>query len=84
MEQQSVTLSIPTDLLNQASELREVSESLNEMIVEAIAHEVQRRRVMLAHQRIVARSYEIEAKTGIQPGSVELIRQLRTNEGQRD
>jgi hypothetical protein len=54
------------------------------MVVEAIAREVRRRRSLAAHQRIVARSAEVEAKTGIQSSSVDLIRQLRAGEGRRD
>ena len=53
------------------------------MVVEAIACEVRRRRSLAAHQRIVARSAEVEAQTGIQ-SSMDLIRQLRADEGRRD
>jgi hypothetical protein len=84
MEREAVTVRIPADLLQQAKQFREGSESFNEMIVEAIAREVRRRRSLAAHQRIVARSAEVEAKTGIQPSSVDLIRQLRAGEGRRD
>ncbi|NES20023.1 MAG: hypothetical protein F6K41_14105 [Symploca sp. SIO3E6] len=84
MKQEAVTISIPTDLLEQARQCREDSESFNEMVVEAIASEVRRRRTLAAHQRIVARSAEVEAKTGIQPSSIELIRQLRSGEGRRE
>ena len=84
MEREAVTVRIPADLLQQAKQFREGSESFNEMIVEAIAREVRRRRSLAAHQRIVARSAEVEAKTGIQPSSVDLIRQLRGGEGRRD
>ncbi len=84
MEREAVTIRIPADLLQQARRFREGSESFNEMVVEAIAREVQRRRSLAAHQRIVARSAEVEAKTGIQSSSVELIRQLRAGEGRRD
>ncbi|MFB2876952.1 YlcI/YnfO family protein [Floridanema aerugineum] len=84
MEREAVTIRIPTDLLEQARQFREGGESFNEMVVDAIAREVKRRRSLAAHQRIVARSSEVEAKTGIQQSSVELIRQLRTNEGRRD
>jgi hypothetical protein len=80
MEREAVTVRIPADLLQQAKQFREGSESFNEMIVEAIAREVRRRRSLAAHQRIVARSAEVEAKTGIQPSSVDLIRQLRAGE----
>jgi hypothetical protein len=54
------------------------------MMVEAIAREVRRRKVLAAHERIVARSAEVEAQTGIQSSSVELIRQLREGEGKCD
>jgi hypothetical protein len=46
--------------------------------------EVRRQKALAAHQRIVDRSAEVEAKTGIQPSSRELIRQLREGEGRRD
>ncbi|HEY9794149.1 MAG TPA: YlcI/YnfO family protein [Leptolyngbyaceae cyanobacterium] len=84
MEREAVTIRIPADLLEQAKQFREGAESFNEMVVEAITREVRRRRSLAAHQRIVARSAEVEAKTGIQPSSVDLIRQLRADEGRRD
>lgn len=84
MEREAVTVRIPADLLPQARQFREDSESFNEMVVCAIAREVRRRRLLAAHQRIVARSAEVEAATGIQSSSVELIRQLRAGEKRRD
>lgn len=47
----------------------------------AIANEVRRRRGLAAHERIVARSGAVEAVSGVQSSSVELIRQLREGEG---
>ncbi len=84
MEREAVTIRIPADLLEQARQFPEGSESFNEMVVEAIAREVRRRRSLAAHQRIVARSAEVEAATGIKSSSVDLIRQLRADEGRRD
>lgn len=84
MEREAITVRIPADLLQQARQFRESSESFDEMIVDAIAREVRRRRALAAHQRIVARSAEVEAKTGIQSNSVDLIRQLRVGEERRD
>ena len=81
MEREAVTIRIPADLLEQARKFREGSESFNEMVVEAIAREVRRRQSLAAHQRIVARSALVEAQTGIQPSSMDLIRQLRAIEG---
>ncbi|AFZ13239.1 hypothetical protein Cri9333_2372 [Crinalium epipsammum PCC 9333] len=43
MEREAVTVRIPGDLLHQARQLREGSESFNEMVVEAIARKVRRR-----------------------------------------
>lgn len=42
---------------------------------------MRRRRSLAAPERIVARSAEVEAQTGIQLSSVDLIRQLRDQEG---
>ncbi len=84
MKREALTISIPTDLLEQARQFREGTESFNEMVVEAIASEVQRRRTLAAHERIVARSAELEVNKGIQSSSVELIRQLRSGEERRD
>lgn len=84
MEREAVTIRIPAELLEQARQLRESSESFNEMVVEAIAREVRRRRSLAAHQRIIARSALVEAQIGIQPSSVDLIHQLRASEGRRD
>lgn len=75
----AITIRIPADLLTQAKQFREGNESFNEMVVDAIAREVRRRRSLAAHQRIVARSAEVEAKTGIQSSSVDVIRELRSD-----
>jgi hypothetical protein len=83
MEQEAVTIRIPADLLKLARQFGEGND-FNEMVVEALAREVRRRRSLSAHQRIVARSAEVEAITGIQVSSAELIRQLRASEGRRD
>ncbi|MBD2230444.1 YlcI/YnfO family protein [Phormidium tenue] len=83
MERQAVTIRLPTDLLEQAKHFQASRESLNELVIEAIAREVQRRKTLAAHQRILARSAEVEGQTGIQPSSVDLIRQLRGGEGRR-
>ncbi|HBB32248.1 MAG TPA: hypothetical protein DDZ80_21820 [Cyanobacteria bacterium UBA8803] len=84
MEREALTIRIPADLLEQARQFREGSESFNEMVVQALAREVRRRRALAAHQRIVALSAEVEAKTGIQSSSVGLIHQLRAGEERRD
>ena len=80
IEQESVTIAIPTDLLEQVRRLRGEQESFEEMVIGAIAKEVRRRRGLAAHERIVARSAAVEAVSGVQSSSVELIRQLREGE----
>lgn len=83
MERQAVTVRLPTDLLEQVKQFQENRESFNELVVEAVTREVQRRQALAAHQRIVARSAEVERQTGVQPSSIDLIRQLREGEGRR-
>jgi metal-responsive CopG/Arc/MetJ family transcriptional regulator len=83
MKRQAVTVRLPTDLLEQVKRFQENRESFNELVVEAVTREVQRRQALAAHQRIVARSAEVERQTGVQPSSIELIRQLRDGEGRR-
>lgn len=83
MERQAVTVRLPTDLLEQVKRFQENRESFNELVVEAVTREVQRRQALAAHQRIVARSAEVERLTGVQPSSIALTRQLREGEGRR-
>jgi hypothetical protein len=84
MEREAVTIRFPADLLVKAKKLKFVSESLNDLVVEALAREVRRRRGWAAHQRIIARSETVKAKTGIQPTSGDLIRSFREGENRRD
>lgn len=83
MEREAITIRFPADLLAKARSLKEGSESLNDLVVEALEREVRRRRGWAAHQRIIARSEAVKAKTGIQPASTDLIRSLRESEGRR-
>lgn len=80
-ERESLTVRFPTHLLSQLRLHKSQDESLNDVIIKAIEREVRYRRSWAAHQRIVARCEQIRQKTGIQPSSVDLIRQLR--EGKR-
>lgn len=83
MERQAVTVRLPADLLERAKQFQLNRESFNELVVEAIMREVQRRQALAAHERIVARSAEVEQQTGVQASSVDLIRQLREGEERR-
>ncbi|MEH1871490.1 YlcI/YnfO family protein [Nostoc sp.] len=84
MEREALTIRFPADLLVKAKKIKEGNESLNDLVVEALEREVSRRRGWAAHQRIIARSEIVKAKTGIQPASTDLIRSLREDEGRRD
>ncbi|MBD2449137.1 hypothetical protein H6G76_18650 [Nostoc sp. FACHB-152] len=84
MEREALTIRFPTELLAKARKLKNEGESFNDLIVEALEREVKRRRGWAAHQRIIARSEIIKAKTGIQPASTDLIRSLREDQGRRD
>lgn len=84
MEREALTVRFPSDLLAKARKLKDDGESFNDLIVEALETEVKRRRGWAAHQRIIARSETIKAKTGIQPSSTDMIRSLREAEGRRD
>lgn len=84
MEREALTVRFPIDLLAKAKKLKDDGESFNDLIVEALEREVKRRRGWAAHQRIIARSETIKAKTGIQPSSTDMIRSLREAEERRD
>jgi hypothetical protein len=63
---------------------KEQNESLNDLAIAALTREVSRRKGLSAHRRIIARRERIKQKTGTQPSSVDLIRQLRAGELQDD
>jgi len=83
-ERDSLTVRFPAGLLAQVRLHKSEGESLNDLIVKALQREVRYRRGLVAHHRIVARREEIRKKTGTQPGSVGLIRQLREGESRDD
>ncbi|MBD2593529.1 hypothetical protein H6G74_04195 [Nostoc spongiaeforme FACHB-130] len=84
MEREALTIRFPSELLAKARKLKDDGESFNDLIVEALEREVKRRRGWAAHQRILARSEIVKAKTGIQPASTDLIRSLREDKGRCD
>jgi hypothetical protein len=83
MERQPVTVQLPAELIEQAKHFQSNRESFNELVTEAVTREVRRRKALAAHQRIVARSAEVEELTSIQTSSLGLIRQLREGEERR-
>lgn len=83
-ERESLTVRLPAGLLTQAKLYKAQHESLNDLAIAALAREVSRRKGLSAHSRIIARREKIKQKTGIQPSSVDLIRQLRVGELRND
>ncbi|MBW4508464.1 MAG: hypothetical protein KME64_18400 [Scytonematopsis contorta HA4267-MV1] len=84
MEREAITIRFPSDLLAKAKKLKEGSESFNDLVVEAVEHEVHRRRAWAAHQRVIARSETMKTRTGIQESSTNLIHSLRKGEERRE
>jgi hypothetical protein len=72
-----VTVRMPTEVVEEAKDLKGPDESLNDLIVEAIEKEVRRRRGVKALDRIRKLREQVKAKTGTHPSSVPFIRALR-------
>lgn len=83
-ERESLTVRFPAALLTQLRLHKSKDESLNDVVIKALEREVRYRRGLAAHQRIVSRREAIRQKTGTQPSSIDLIRQLREGETQND
>jgi hypothetical protein len=81
MQRESITIRFPAALLTQAKSLKVDEESFNDLVVEALDHEVRRRQAIAAHHRIQDRRQSILKRTGVQPDSTGLIRELRSGEG---
>lgn len=67
-------------LLTQAKLYKSQDKSLNDFAITAMERAVSRRKGLAVDHRIIARREEIKQKTGTQPSSVDLIRQLREGE----
>ncbi len=77
MENESVTISFPVNLLEQIKEIKKDQKSLNEFVIETLTKEVQRYKIVSAQQTILKLRAEVEKRTGIHPDPVILIRELR-------
>lgn len=81
MQRESITIRFPADLLMQAKALKVDDESFNDLVVQALDHEIRHRQAIAAHERIQSRRQSIRQRTGVQPQSSDLIRTLRSGEG---
>jgi len=83
-EREALTVRFPAGLLTLVRKHKSQDESLNDLIIKALLREVHYRQGLAAHHRIVARREKIRQKTGTQPNSIGLIRQLREGSGRDD
>ena len=84
MGARALTVRFPPELLDEAKEVRGQGESLNELVVAAVAREVGRRRARAALGAVEAVRDAIRRRHGLHPDSRSLIRALREGEGRRD
>lgn len=73
----AVTVRLPSQLIDDARRLKASGESLNELMVEALRHELRRRQGIQAYARIQRIRGHVEARIGTQPDSVAIVRGLR-------
>ena len=79
----AVTIRFPSDVLDRARRVKTARESFNEFVVAAVDREARRRAALKTLDEIDELRERIAARTGIQPDSTPLIRQLREGIGRR-
>ncbi|ELR99090.1 YlcI/YnfO family protein [Gloeocapsa sp. PCC 73106] len=82
MEKEAVTIRFPLELVKKAKQLKEGRESFNDLVVEALEREINRRKGLEAVSTILRLREQIKQRTGVHPDPIPLIRQLR--EGEND
>ncbi|MBI4491460.1 MAG: hypothetical protein HY690_01550 [Chloroflexi bacterium] len=83
-QREALTIRFPIEVLARARGVKEDRESLNDLVVGAVEREVRRREVLRVLAEIDRIREQIVARTGLQPSSVPLIRELREGIGRRD
>jgi hypothetical protein len=78
----AVTVRLPSWPIDDARHLRAEGESFNDLVVEALQQELRRRKGLQAYAAIRRTREQVEARTGVQPDSVPLVRSWR-EEGSR-
>jgi hypothetical protein len=81
---EAITVRLPSGLLARAKGVRVESESLNDVLIEAVEKEVRRRYAARAFESIIRVRDEILADRGPSPDSGTTIRELRDGKGRRD
>ena len=77
MEQTTITIEIPSQLLELAKSLETETESFNDLVQKALEKEIKWRKAWTAHQTILKVRKEVKETTGVHPDPIPLIRQLR-------
>ncbi|MHB8574120.1 MAG: YlcI/YnfO family protein [Dehalococcoidia bacterium] len=80
----AMTVRIPSELLSEAKQFKKDGESLNELIVTALANETKYRRGKRATDDIKRIREEILATSGPQPDATPMIRAMRDGSGWRE
>ncbi len=73
----TLTVRFPAGILATARQVKGKGESLNELVVDAVKRELQRRQAARAYDAIVRMRESIRQRTGVQPDSTDLVRELR-------
>lgn len=84
MEQTTITIEIPSQLLELAKSLETETESFNDLVQKALEKEIKWRKAWTAHQTILKLRQEIKETTGVHPDPIPEIRQLREGENNHE
>lgn len=84
-EREQFTIRLPKGLLDRVrEEAAAYGESMNDLVVSAVEKEVSIRERLRLLERIEKERLELERRSGLQPDSTPIIRQLRMGVGRRD
>jgi hypothetical protein len=81
---EAITIRFPSRVLDSVREAKEDAESLNDFVVRVLEKEARWIKARKAHAAIVELREEIRKRTGVQPDSTQLIRDLREGRGRYD
>ncbi len=83
MAREAVTIRFPKEVLDDARRAKPEDQSFNEFVVDVVAREARLRRGREALARIDERRQAVFRRTGLQPDSTVLIRELREARARR-
>ena len=80
---EAITIRLPARLVARVRNVRSATESLNDVLVEAVEREVRRRQALGAYDATTLLREEILRDSGISADSSSMIRELREGSGRR-